>query len=219
MPNWKRFETVATEVLIDYFQDKRKEKAIRDDAFLAIMFRFREDLVKKCERICKGRGYDKDVARMIAEQTFVKYGKSRKFQQKEGNYESIDTCFKVYLYGIASNELKNHYRQEEKRKKGLLYSGDEDIITELPPFNLATCSLESKIIHETLLEFPHSHQVVYLTYKVHEREGVNLPKKLRIKLREYLGGISQTTVRGYKKEVNDKIESVKSIASRFDRNE
>jgi len=215
MTNWKRFETVATEVLIDYFQDKLKEQSIKDDAFLAIMFRFREDLIKKCERICKGRGYDKDVARMIVEQTFVKYGKSKAFQKKEGNYESIETCFKVYLYGIASNELKNYYRQEEKRKKGLLYTGNEDIITELPPFNTATCSLESKIIHETLLGFSYSHQVVYLTYKVHQRDGVNLPKNLRLRLREHLGGISQTTVRGYKKEVTDKIESVRSIASRF----
>lgn len=211
MSDWKIFEATATEVLIEYVQGNTQNSATSDNAFLALMFRFRLDLLQKCERICKNRGYDKEVAQVIAERTFSKYGRSKKFKVAERKYDCVDTSFKVYLYKIASNELNNYFREEEKRKNGQLYDGTENIVTEIPNLDLARLSDEARIIHETLLALPYSHQVVYLTYKVHEREGVNLPKVLLVKLREHLGGISQGTIRGYKKEANDKIESARKI--------
>lgn len=215
MSDWKTFETTATEVLIDYVQSNSQSKTVCDNAFLALMFRFRLDLLNKCERICKNRGYDIDVAQLIAERTFTKYGKTKKFRIEEGNSSCIDTCFKIYLYCIASNELKNYYREEEKRKNGQLYDGTENIVTQLPNINLEVLDEEDRIIHETLMSLPHSHQVVYLTYKTHEKEGVNLPKPLRLKLREHLGGIEQSTIRSYKKEAIDKIESARKIIQRL----
>lgn len=215
MSDWKIFETTATEVLIDHLQGNQQDKVVCDKAFLALMFRFRQDLLNKCELICRNRGYDKDVAQLIAERTFSKYGKSKNFKKNEGKYDCVDTCFKLYLYGIASNELKNYYREEEKRKNGKLYDGTECIITQLPKIDLNALDEESRIIHETLLELSYSHRVIYLTYKTHEKEGVNLPKGLQLKLREHLGGIDQTTVRGYKKEAIDKIESAKKIIKRL----
>jgi hypothetical protein len=215
MSDWKKFETTATEVVIDFLQNDKNEIAIRNDALLALIFRFREDLLNKCEKICKGRGYDKDVAQLIAERTFTKYGKSKKFNKEQGNYECVDTCFKLYLYKIASNELKSFYHEESKRKKGLLYDGTENIVTQLPEVNLDDLDYGRRIIHETLLELPYSHQVIYLTYKMHEREGINLPRSLQSKIREHLGGISQNTVRFYKKEANDKIETARKIIAKL----
>ena len=61
------------------------------------------------------------------------------------------------------------------------------------------------------MSLPYSHQVIYLTYTTHEKEGVNLPPKSRTELRNHLGGISQSTIRSYKKEAIDKIEEVKRI--------
>lgn len=215
MSDWKIFEATATEVLIDHVQNSAQDKTVCDNAFLALMFRFRLDLLQKCERICKNRGYDKDVAQLICERTFIKYGKSKKFKIEEGKYECVNTCFKLYLYAIASNELKNYYKEEEKRKAGQLYDGTENIVTRIPNIDVNKLSDEDRIIHETLTALPYSHQVIYLTYKTHEREGVNLPKALRLKLREHLGGISQETVRGYKKEANDKIEAARKIIQRL----
>ena len=89
MSDWKTFETTATEVLIDYVQANSQSKTVCDNAFLALMFRFRLDLLNKCERICKNRGYDIDVAQLIAERTFIKYGKSKKFRIEEGTPHAL----------------------------------------------------------------------------------------------------------------------------------
>ncbi|GAB5566136.1 MAG: hypothetical protein Wins2KO_31990 [Winogradskyella sp.] len=215
MSDWKTLESHPTKVLIDYLQGEMQSTEVKKNAFLALMFLFRKDLLNKCEAICKNRGFDVDVAQLITERTFGKYGKSKNFRIEEGKSTSIDTCFKVYLYGIAKNELNNYYREEEKRKKGLLYDGTENIVTKIPNVDIEKLDKKNKIIHETLMSLPYSHQVVYLTYKTHEKEGVNLPKALRIKLREHLGGVEQSTIRTYKKEAIDKIESAKKILQRL----
>lgn len=213
METWKRFEETDTNDLINYYQDLSNPDDLRKDSFLALCFRFRSDLIKKCEVICKRLKHDLDVAIHIAENTFAKYGKTHSFKMERGNQSNTDDNFKIYLYGIAQNELKNYYKKEKKRELGLLYDGTEGLITEIP--NPKNPSPEQQIIRDTLLSLPRSHQVVYLTYKVHERQGVNLPKKLQAQLREFLGGVEQSTVRGYKKEANDKVNAAKLIIEKL----
>lgn len=215
MIGWKRFENIETEELINSFQNSKTEETDQDDIFLTLCFRFRGDVLKKCERICISRGYDIDVAQQIASDTFKRYGKSKGFKFNQGNQTGIDICFKVYLYKIASNLLNDYYKREEKRKKGQLYDGTEGLVTSLPEIDIDSLTPELRIIHETLTELPYSHQVVYMTYEAHKKSGVNLPRKLQAKLREHLGGIEQSTVRGYKKEAIDKIESAKSIINKL----
>ena len=215
MSDWKRFESKQTEVLIDYFQNAENDENIKDDAFHALCFRFRSDLLKICEIICKRKGHNEDVAAEIVVNTFKKYYKTRCFKVEETNKANMDDCFLVYLSKIANNELINWWKKEQKRIAGQLYDGTEEIVTELPKIDVEKLDLESKLIHETLLSFPKSHQTVYLTYKAHEKEGVNLPRELQAKLRKYLGGISQVTVRTYKKEVTDKLEEVRGIINKI----
>lgn len=215
MANWHRFEKLNTETLIAHCQNTDNDENERDDAFLALCFRFRGDLLKKCEFLCKRRGHDIDVAVEIVENTFKKYGKSRNFDPKLGNHDSIDNCFKYYLYKIAGNELKDYYKREQKRLNDQLYTGEETIITNLPDVDLETLDTESRIIHETLMELPYSHRVIYLTYMMHEKDGVNLPRTLQKRLRDHLGGISQSTVRTYKKEAIDRIEAAKAIIEKM----
>lgn len=54
------------------------------------------------------------------------------------------------------------------------------------------------------------HRIIYLTYKAYELSGKKLPRRLLSKLRKRLG-ISQTTIRVYKREaymmLNDKPEN------------
>lgn len=213
--DWKRFESEQTEVLINFFQTEENDERIQDDVFRALCFRFRGELLKTCEIICKMKGHNEDVAAEIANNTFKKYYKTRCFKVGNTNKATLNDCFIVYLNKIAKNELINWWKNEQKLKAGLLYDGTEEVITELPKLDIEKLDLESKIIHETLLSFPHSHQVIFLTYKMHERNGVNLPRKLQAKLRKYLGGISQNTVRTYKKEVIDKLDEVRGIVNKL----
>ena len=215
MASWKRFDQTDTAALIELYQNDDEVPSDKDDAFLALCFRFRKDLLNKCEIICKRRGYDKDTAYQIVERTLKKYGKSRKFDLSKGNQSSVEDCFKVYLYRIASNVLNDFYVEEKKRMNGQLYDGTETLITKLPEIDTDALTPENKIIHEALSGLSFKHQVIYLTYKMHEVDGVNLPSKLRAELRNYLGGISQSTVRAYKKEATDKIEEAKLIIKKL----
>ena len=211
MSNWKRFEKLKLEEVIRLCQDEKSSLDVSNDAYLAICFRCRLDLLKKCEFLCKRLGHDVDVAYLIVENTLKKYAKSKNYRVDLGKHENVEVSFKFYLYKIAKNELRDYYKREQKKIKGQLYTGDETIITRLPDVNPEDLDIKSRIIHETLLKLPYSHQVIYLTYKMHEKEGVNLPRKLQKELREHLNNIKQPTVRTYKKEAYDQIENAKNI--------
>ena len=211
MEGWKKYQKVETSQLIELFQESENKGEVSDNSFLAICFRFRGELLKKCEIICTKRGYDIDVAYEITTSTFKKYGKSKGFKVEKCKSSDVDICFIFYLFKIARNELNDYYRREEKRKNGLLYEGDEIPIYDLPDVDIERLDPQGKLIHETLMSFPRSHRVIYLTYKIYEREGVKLPRKLLKQLRDELGGISQNTVRSYKKEVIDKLEEIRKI--------
>lgn len=213
--NWKRFENTDTEVLIGYYQSKDSDETLKEDAFLTLCFRFREDLLNKCEIICKNRGHNIEVAQEVTENTFKKYWKSGSFKIGEGRQASIDDCFRVYLYKIAKNELINYYNLSKKRERGQLYDGTEGIIKEIPNFNIENFDVDTKIIHETLMSLNYSQRVIYLTYTAYEKADVNLPRKLQADLREHLGGIKQNTLRTYKKEAMDKMEGVKKVIARM----
>lgn len=208
MNNWKKFQEKETEELIKLIQCNQTDPLIMDSVFTVICFRFRELLAKFCIYLCKNRGYDIDTGYLIANRAFKKYYKSRKFNFNKGNCNSYDDNFLVYLQKIARNELNDYYKEEQKKINNQYYDGTEEIIFELPDIDSTKLPLEQKAIHEALLSFSNKHQIIYLTYKTHEKNGVNLPLKLRKKLREYVG-LKQPTIRTYKKEVIDKIESIK----------
>lgn len=208
---WRRFEGIETGQLIELFQNPNSEGSTLDDTFLAICFRFRKDLLKACIVICKNRGYDKDAAIALCERVFKKYGRTRKFNPKKGNKESIDKSFIAYLYIIAKNDLNDYYKYLEKKKKGLTYTGDEKLIKKLPDIDADKLFYEDKIIHQTISQLPFSHQIIYLNYTLYEKEGVRLPRKLLLQMRTFLGGISQNSVRCYKREAIKEIEKTKDI--------
>lgn len=214
MSDWSRFKQVDIGLLIEIYQDDSSKESDKDDSFLAICFRLREDLISKCEKYCKRRGYDNEVANEIARKCLERFGRFKSFNAKKCKVEDILICFKLYLYRIAKNALNDYYKLEAKRAKGLLYRGDESIVKSLPNINIDSMDTAAQIIHRTIMKLPHSHQVIYYTYKSYEKEGVKLPRKLLAELREYLG-ISQTTIRTYKKEVIDKIEEARIIISQI----
>lgn len=206
MNSWKDLESKPTGELIELFQGKTTTSQLRDEAFIALTYRFREDLLAKCEILCARFHHGPGIAEVITTNTFKAYAKKGNFVKSEGKGETIDDSFKIYLYGIARNELTNFYRQEERKRKGQYYDGSETIVTDLPrDLDLTHADIETKLRVKIIQDLPKSHRAIYLTYKAHEKKGCNLPEKLREELRAYCGGIDQGTVRTYKKEVNDMI--------------
>tara|TARA_R100001369_G_scaffold84450_1_gene117363 strand:+ start:54 stop:725 length:672 start_codon:yes stop_codon:yes gene_type:complete len=211
MNDWKEFENESTYNLIKAFQNRNQPDNTRDLMFFALCYRFRKDLLNKCEINCKRFGHDINVAEQIAESTFKSYALKGDYKIEKANTTNIDDSYKVYLYGIAKNELTNYYRLQQRKKRGHFYDGSETIIKDLPPLHNIKLSIEDQIRLKAIESLSPGHRAVYLTYKQHERMGCNLPKKLREELREFLGGVEQSTIRGYKKEANDEINKYLEI--------
>ncbi|UTD15408.1 sigma-70 family RNA polymerase sigma factor [Tenacibaculum mesophilum] len=205
MSDWKKYEKESTIKLIRLFQNKETSVGVKDLIFITLCYRFRKDVLEKCEVICKRFKHEVFVAELIADKTFESYYKKGKFIIKEESIEDVDNLFKFYLYGIAKNELTNYYRQEERKRKGHYYEGDERIVTDLENIDGMALDLKNKILIKAIESLTPNQRAVYLTYKKYEISGCNLPKNLLIELREYLGNVKQSRVRGLKKEANDRI--------------
>ncbi|WP_203256508.1 sigma-70 RNA polymerase sigma factor region 4 domain-containing protein [Hyunsoonleella ulvae] len=211
MEDWKKFEKESTYNLIKIFQDRNQSDNIRDLVFFALCYRFRKDLLNKCEINCKRFKHDVNVAEQIAESTFKSYALKGDFKIEKTNTSNIDNSFKLYLYGIARNELTDYYRLQQKKKRGHFYDGSETIVKDLPILHNVKLSVKDQIRWKAIESLSPAHRAVYLTYRQHERMGCNLPKELLKALREFLGGVKQSTVRSYKKEAKDKIISYMEV--------
>ena len=210
MKDWKRLNNKTTKEIITLFQEG--ESPDKDDAFFVLVNRFKRDLLNFCEIRCKSFGQGPNVAECIVEKTFQAYATKGKFLFENGKGKNDDHSFLIYLNGIAKNKLTDFYRDQQKKEQGLHYDGSECIVTSLPalPDN---APMEAKVKYKVLKSLPYSHLVIYLTYKSYEKDGCNLPKKLLTELKNHLGGITQVTVRTYKKEAIDKINEALSVLS------
>ena len=212
MTAWEEYDVKTTLDLITLFQKKKGgDKSMRKNAFFALVNRFKKDLLEKCEINCRRFKHPSSVAEIIADNTFQAYAKKGNFNTEKGQGITIDDSFRIYLYGIAKNELISFYRTEKKKENGQYYDGTEHIITELPATDLSNLSIEAKIKYEIVQALSPSHRTVYLTYLAYEKLGCNLPRKLQAELRKYLGNVTQNTIRSYKKEANDKIKQALRI--------
>ncbi|MCK4664180.1 MAG: sigma-70 family RNA polymerase sigma factor [Bacteroidales bacterium] len=187
-------------------------KEAAQQAFIAICYRFREDVAKKCEVIANRKGLSCSDAIEIGENTFKRlYKYSDSFDPDR--HEDCDKGLKYYLFKIAQNECTKLYC----KRNGIgisPYTGDEEVITEFPdeiPENFEIGSIDRKqlerereILELALKRHSWKHQVIYLTYKFHQIDGYRLPRKLLQELRDMLG-LGQNTIIAYKKEINDTI--------------
>lgn len=210
MSDWNKLKDEPTLKLTELFQDKDSTESQKNNAFHAICYRFKAVVLERNEIVCKRFGHDITVAEQVTTATFTAYAKKGNFQINKASIEDGEDAFKRYLFKIAKNELTNYYRSQQ-RKKDYPYDGTERIITELPVLEGMKLSLEQSIIIRALESLTPSQRTVYLTYKQYEKLGFNLPKKLLEELRGHLGGISQTTIRTYKKEALDKIKNFTEV--------
>lgn len=210
MSNWNKLKDEPTLRLTEMFQGNQSTESQKENAFHAICYRFKDDVLKRSEIVCKRFGHDITVAEQITTATFTSYAKKGNFLIQKATQQDVDEAFKGYLFRIAKNELTNYYR-EQQRKKDYPYDGTEHIITELPILEGMKLSLEQSIIIKAIESLTPSQRTVYLTYSQYEKLGFNLPKKLLQELRKQLGDISQTTIRTYKKEAFDKVKSYTEV--------
>lgn len=202
MSNRKKHESKGTLELVNLFQDLTYPD--RDNAFHAIVYRFRQDVLNYCEIRCRKFGQSPEVAEEVVIGVFQSFAKKPGFDITRAKGKNDDHSFLIYLLGIARTVLTDIYRVQKRKKEGKWSDGSETIVTCLP--SLPQCaSLKNKVVHQVLSELPYSHQVIFMTYKSYENAGCNLPRKLLNELREHLG-IEQVTIRSYKKETLDKIE-------------
>jgi len=217
---WQDLEPETTEDLLEYmkWRDDPQFKAHSEDAFIAFCFRYREDVQRKARIIAANWRYDSTIADDIAEKTFERFYKYLSFKPDKCGQKDIHTCVKLYLYAFASRLLSDHKNAIEN---GNPFVGNEQIVRDLPDIEKMTIPAPRKailqqkydIINKALDRLSPKHRIVYLTYKQYEKEleeGFNLPKHLQAALRDELE-ITQTTIRGYKKEAFDKVNEYLQI--------
>lgn len=207
MDLWNQLLVEDTVSLTEYCQDKSRPQEERRKAFEIICNRFRNDLLKKCEIRCFHFGQGPTVATIVVEAAFVSYARKGNFSFDPHKKSSPDNQFKQYMYAIMKNELTNYHRQEKKKALGKEYTGEETLMTDLPKWSKGKFTPKEILHFEAIESLSPRHRTVYLTHKAHEDKTKKLPEQLRIKLREYLGGVEQTTVRGIKLEAIREIET------------
>lgn len=205
---WIVSNETETKTLVEIFRSSEAPQTARDQAFIYLTYRFRKEVLDKCEILCKKFGYGVSTAEMIADVTFESYGrKGASFDERKGNGEDYDESLLLYLLTIAQNEFTNYYRNIQ-RKLESPYDGTEDIIYNLELIsedNLSKLSMKSRVEYEIVSELPPVKRAIYLTYGVHQREGFKMPRRLLERLRSEFGDIKQKTVNAYLKDVRDSI--------------
>lgn len=191
--------------LIEVVKMRGDEEAIAwsDAAFVNITFRLRKDVLEKCTIMCGKVGLTETDAEELANRVFDRYHRyPNGYGKKPSRCKTEELALKVYLYGIARNELYDMIHPDESP-----YDGTEEVITSLVnpaqvyvPEKLDQLVQAEAAIDKALAHLTPKHKIIYLTYKYHEREGRYLPPRLRKKLVDALGGISINTIRVYKKQ-------------------
>lgn len=213
MQDWKEFEKETTENLIRYIKrkDQPEYSEAAQAAFVVFCFRFRSDLIKKCEVICSEWKYTDADAAELAHRTFRKFWLKPFYDHsKRKSALTWEDGIKFYLYRIANNELTNIYREKNDPNP---YNGEETIIRDFPedfenvePESKEELEQRRQVIEMAFGSLSPKHKIIYLTYLVHGKAGKNLPAHLSKALRDELG-LAQGTIRYYnleaKKAVNN----------------
>ena len=212
----ENFNSEQTENLLTYIQWKKEPDyaEIAKEAFRVFTFRFQLALLKKIIPVCRNWGYDDQVATEIAYGAFERIWKYPTYDKLKSKYEDFDKGVLLYLFGIASRLLADYKKIEDGEVSP--FSGDEEIIYDLPDVNTLNLSKERKAIlqdryehiDKALSRLTPKHKIVYLTYKQYESEikdGYKLPRKLLKKLRDELD-LTQNTIRVYKNEAFKEVE-------------
>ncbi|MDZ7777157.1 MAG: hypothetical protein U5L09_16845 [Bacteroidales bacterium] len=144
MSDWKHFENEQTSDLIQIIKWKHEKDFAKDAeaAFTALCFRFRSDLISKCEVISNRHQYDIDFAKELANRVFRKFWLNPNYDDEKRKYaKNCDDGLKFYLYAIARNELINMFRESINPSP---YTGNEEIIWDFPEIDFDSMQPERR---------------------------------------------------------------------------
>lgn len=202
--DWESLQNWSLQDLLDSVKMRRDPEEISwsQAAFVNITFRFRDDLLQKCLVSCSKVGLTETDAEELANRVFERlYKYPGGFSMPVARSKDPAIAFRLYLYGIARNELYDMTHPDESP-----YDGTEEVVTSLidpdksyKPELLADLQAAEQRLDAAFAKLTPKHKIIYLTYLYHEKEGKYLPARLRKKLVEALGGISMSTIRVYKK--------------------
>jgi DNA-directed RNA polymerase specialized sigma24 family protein len=212
--NWRDLQHENTDDLIDYIKCKEQAdyRELAEAAFAAFTFRFNKEIVDKCRKIGKKWGYDNDTADLIAERTFERvWNYPFGFAKSKCGDLIIDNCVRFYLFKIARNCFFDYNKEISGEETP--YDGTESVIVEFPSIdNLEITEVDTEdlqkihdILERAFAKLSPKHKIIYLTYKMYEKEGYKLPRKLLKQLREELE-LSQDSIRVYKKEAFETVD-------------
>jgi DNA-directed RNA polymerase specialized sigma24 family protein len=212
MVSWKECENKATLELIELIKMRKEQGSteVAEAAFIAFTFRFRSEISKKCEIICKSWGQDADFASEVSIQTFERFWKYPNFDPSKCKTKSIDQGVLVYLFRIAQHVLADLWNEKHNTKINP-YDGSEEIVWDFPISEENDCGeidsslSQFSIIKKALEQLSEKHKIVFLTYTKYSKDGFKLPRKLLAQMRGKLN-ISQQTIRSYKNEADNKIK-------------
>ena len=210
MDNWQGLDNESTITLIKILKEQNQnDDQLYQNAFLAFYFRFQDQVLKKCEIICKNYGYDKEVAILIAQETFTRFLRYPNYRHEKSRCNDIEKGVLLYLFRISEHALFNYYYKINGINVSP-YDGTEEIIYDYPDvgensgFNSKEAFNHFQIVKEALDTLSPKHKIIYLTYKQFETTGHTLPRELLCKLRDKLD-LKQATVRSYKNEAYNKV--------------
>ena len=219
MQDWHNFEKCPTIELIKQIQKRKdpNETCSSETAFHAFVFRFEAEVLKIAEAICKNWGFNTEETTEIVQNVFTKFWKYPNFDPEKRKEQNIDKAVLFYLYGIARNELTDYFNKKNGLKLSP-YDGSERLVYDLPDFEHQneydttnqSSSIRLKAIKAALQTFTIKHKIIFLTYSSYEYSGKKLPRTLLTTMREELG-LTQATIRSYKKDVFDKVEEYINI--------
>ena len=210
--NWQDLQNEKLEDLVEFVQLKGDEESISwsQAAFIVVTFKYRRELLERCTKMCVKSGLTETDAEEIANRVFEKFYHYPTFKVAKCKNKNIDKCFLLYLFKIARNEFVDYINPDESP-----YTGEEHVITSLinpdqnyTPEKLRELQEAERKLDKIFSKLTNKHKIIYLTYQYHEHEGKYLPKRLRQELKNVLK-ISQSSIRVYKKEAFELIESLK----------
>lgn len=222
MLNWEKHDEIETQDLVELIKWRDSSDPETDSVAqkaAAIFFdRFKIKVSNKCEILCERWNQPLTTAEMLLEETFGKFFEGNKFDISKATTKDYDKAIELYLYRTAFNSLIDHYRRSVS-KYASRYTGEEVVVRDFHDLSVVSGKVETTkkiqeklwLLERALEPFDWKHKLIYLTYMnagVAEEEYP--PRHLTKRIRE-VTGLTQKSVRVYKKKVTDQVKSIMDI--------
>ena len=204
--------------LLDIIANKDKNIEAATKAFHYFVSIFENKIKKQVEIIASKYGYDENIAFEAITCAFNKVWLYPTFDMNKSHCKNKENAIVIWLIRIAVSQMfqfakKGICAQIEPEEDLSIIENSEGFVD----FHIADLEPEQKIQYVMALEqklscLGEKHKIIYLTYKAYQVSGKKLPRKLLEKLRKRLG-LTQTTIRVYKKEACETIGDLSLLRS------